>query len=784
MFPILIKVLCDDESLFEYERNIMSKNYKIHINDLGRRIAAIERLSDCTKNDAYYTDKISVQINKYKNTAELLCKMPEDVARDFLCSIGKYTYIKKSKFNLWMDIMTYIPPAIFIAGYIKNIYMGEMPNNIYDLKNFIDRYLFQFKYTAQPIVYLPELNFMLGENGLNDLHLHLNGSTESDIIWKHMLQHPYGFIINYTKKFQQNSVVRKFAEQNSPNLTPDLFGSRLITAQKLRSYICRIIYKKKWKEKIQERTDQKKGDFQLCDMFGVMQCDENIYSPIIDEILFYLYVFEYLDYTENEYIAAKFHHYLLIKGFVHRFSVMQYSQYGFSQFQLITENPIRDDVESFYKNRFLQLSSGGGKKYLGTIEGRFSPGNNKLRINESLKRIYDGFEKAQNESDDLKDVKLYLVAHFIKRKDTVNDKIISIRHRQLRTELQRKAMSLIAFFNSNSKYGKCIKGIDAAASEFDAGPEVFAPIFRFIKKNGINRCTFHAGEDFKHILSGMRYIYEAIEFLDMTHGDRLGHCTAVGISPKLWIERTGKTCFISQGEWLDDMIFLWEIITKSKHCKLQAYLPLIVCEISEFSYKIYGESYPPYLLSEAWKLRKYDPFVYIENKRVPFYNGFIAERYEDMVNIKRRFENKSIKDIMRVYHRTDDMTDMYDKIIEIECEKICTIEDMISIQGIILEYINRKGIVIESLPTSNIRISYYRNAMEYHLKDWMNCSLTNLMPPIVLGTDDPGIFTTNIFNEYARAYMHLEENSVSSHEAFSQISNIYRSSIIYKFDNQ
>lgn len=83
--------------------------------------------------------------------------------------------------------------------------------------------------------------------------------------------------------------------------------------------------------------------------------------------------------------------------------------------------------------------------------------------------------------------------------------------------------------NTNSSYAKFVTGADAAASEFDTPPEVFAPSFRRLRKNGIRHFTYHAGEDFFHILSGLRAIYEAIEFLGLQAGDRIGHATAAGV---------------------------------------------------------------------------------------------------------------------------------------------------------------------------------------------------------------------------------------------------------------
>ena len=48
--------------------------------------------------------------------------------------------------------------------------------------------------------------------------------------------------------------------------------------------------------------------------------------------------------------------------------------------------------------------------------------------------------------------------------------------------------------------------------------------------SGITHRSYHAGEDFHHILSGIRAMFDAIELLDLCEGDRIGHGTAMGIS--------------------------------------------------------------------------------------------------------------------------------------------------------------------------------------------------------------------------------------------------------------
>ena len=83
---------------------------------------------------------------------------------------------------------------------------------------FIGKALSQFAYTAQPIPFLPDLNFLIREtNGLNDLHIHLNGSTESDIIWQYMLHNPLVTLKHYETAYRKDSV-KKLGEQNNREL--------------------------------------------------------------------------------------------------------------------------------------------------------------------------------------------------------------------------------------------------------------------------------------------------------------------------------------------------------------------------------------------------------------------------------------------------------------------------------------------------------------------------------------------------------------------------------------
>lgn len=100
-----------------------------------------------------------------------------------------------------------------------------------------------------------------------------------------------------------------------------------------------------------------------------------------------------------------------------------------------------------------------------------------------------------------------------------------------------------------------------------------------------------------------------------------------------------------------------------------------------------------------------------------------------------------------------------------------------------LELLHTKEIIIETLPTSNVRIGFHKTITTYHLWNWLTWEREGCaIPPIVLGTDDAGIFATNIYNEYANVYCHLVHSQKWSHtDALKIIEQIDNSAKIYRF---
>ena len=124
-------------------------------------------------------------------------------------------------------------------------------------------------------------------------------------------------------------------------------------------------------------------------------------------------------------------------------------------------------------------------------------------------------------------------------------------------------------------------------------------------------------------------------------------------------------------------------------------------------------------------------------------------------------------------------------MISVSIDKgIFSVEDFIHIQDLVLYKLARKGIALESPITSNLNISFYKELKEHHLERWLKGHSSDgkiPMPAVVIGSDDLGIFMTNIFIEYARIMKYLEEKGYNITERMHKIEELSQISQYYRF---
>lgn len=734
-------LLCDTYSLEMYHRGM-----PVTLDDVKRHLMLLDREENVRIPDHYYRLNQEQTFKGISSLSEALTKGLGFLAENYLEIREGKIYSRVEKQNEWQLTLPAIPPLILIAAKLEKEYGYSLVPD--ERMNFLHDYICpNVHYTALPSPYIRQLEDLRERRkGLHDLHIHLNGSLETDNTWQDFLSIPDDIYKELVDAFKNNKTRELYKQLCSFLREPLDFRRLMDVAFRLREEI--------YEQVMEGKNDCR--DFTQC--LNTILADGQVIAsrrhPMTSllgdriggmemECLFYVEVLQRLKLKPSDYIANLFHFYLLILGLSNRLLVQQTQCNGFEEFQKYTLNGMREASEKKYTRRFLQMA-GNELKNIRFVEGRFAPKDVYEKSERLLFNIEEGWDKLIDRIKYIKRIEdkeqcgspylpdgwkpeLRLIAHFIKAADLHPDEFI--RYKSLRLSLRKRAEILIEMKLHDNPCAKHVVGIDAAASEFDTPPEVFAPVFHQLRSAGFRYFTYHAGEDFFHVLSGLRAIYEAVVFLDLQRGDRIGHATACGVSVQLWRDNIGERMLVRQGEYLDDLIFVYHLISKSEDGLNLKYLPKLTDRIYKLSYEIYGRYYPVHVLVQAWLQRKEDPLT------------------KDRENCLDEMD-----ELFFSYHRRS-IAERYYRIIEIDTYEILGETELHEVQLAVLRELHDREIVIESLPTSNVIIGHHHSFATYHLYNWWKWSKEgHPVPPIVIGTDDVGIFATNIYNEYCNIY--------------------------------
>ncbi|MCT7587996.1 amidohydrolase family protein [Aliarcobacter butzleri] len=656
--------------------------------------------------------------------------------------------IKNNLYFNWNNVLTFLPPLLFSS---------------YSFDRFID-------YSSLPIPYDKEL-ISLTKSKMIETHLHINGTSEAIYNWHYFLEHLDQAYLILKESFKENSILFK---QNNIYSIKDFIN----ILKKSKSIFDYILYRVDYNQNDYKKWERYLSTYIIFDKYLEkkinaikIQKNFNNLSIIEKEIEFYTLIFKIVDKEKKNVYGRLLHYYILSQSLFNKLFIQQLNQYGFSQFQRITDSKLRDIYENqgFFE-RYNQLKGIDNSNLLKHIELRFAPKNTTYKTNKLYSKIIEDYykykEQEEEKKQNLKIPTISMTTHFIKYKEQKNPKYIYIRDYKTKIELNRKVVSIIGLLSlSKPKYlpqnhmsfknFDLLNAIDAAGNELYARPEAFAKSFRYIREQAKKRfdkhinITFHAGEDFVHLISGIRYIYEAITFLDMKGKDRIGHATALGLNPKVWKKKLNNSIVIKQGEYLDNLFFIIQTIKDER--KYFNQLKNLIKEFKTYSKKIYCKKYSlrSYKKFSEYKwLDKEEAFKQLTKNQLEIFNNYHSiQRYSNY--------NEFV---------TIDLNDISDTII-------------VFMQNKILALLKEKNIAIESMITSNTRISFYTNFDEHHIIDWLQNPNS---PNIVLASDDPGIFNTNLYLEYFILYKLLEKTNL---DRKSIIKNMLQNAEIYHFSN-
>lgn len=416
--------------------------------------------------------------------------------------------------------------------------------------------------------------------------------------------------------------------------------------------------------------------------------------------------------------------------------------------------------------------------------------------------------------------KLSYVIHFPKRSQAIsNDEVYEITNSRdaiIRRKTLCQVDAIIQAMRHHPDIMRYVTGIDACSSEIGCRPEVFAVAFRKLRGYRENyqeetkhtpipvcRFTFHAGEDFLDVADGLRAIDEAIRFLEMRNGDRLGHALALGIDCEQWYAFKSNVVLLRKQDLLDNLVWVYGkmhqygVYNVQAEDKIIKYFKKLFTEIytnhldmrSHFS-ALYSVDILDYYAS--LDLRGNDPKLYFDNPdggrkrqeelrrillKVKSSNPFkvrtnYAENMDPLSNV-----------LYHYYHYNYEMKKEADVIVKFTVPK-AIIRAVCEIQEAMMYDVASKKICIECNPSSNYLIGTFKDYMKHPIFRFFNKRLySNTDPrytmknPLIsssINTDDLGIFDTSLENEYALMACAMElYNEYCPEELIIPDDNIY-----------
>lgn len=394
------------------------------------------------------------------------------------------------------------------------------------------------------------------------------------------------------------------------------------------------------------------------------------------------------------------------------------------------------------------------------------------------------------------------------RKDVLEERKSKYKvNREARKKIRKGTYKILELYEKSlvdkptEKIFNRVLGIDAAGREMDCKPEVFGQAYRSLRKVSKHKklwFTYHVGEDFIDLATGLRNIDEALLFLELEAYDRLGHALALGIEvEQIYLKRNYKM-LLEKGELLDNISWLLMNIRMYNINFETSPKEILEIKYKELIKYIFKKSIDPVIYSEVWELRgdanyyqnkiKDNLYWEISEKRDPNNKNLqrIRKMVEEDANYKTLFEN---------YFCDYETQKRYKEIIEFEIPK-GYVELLKKIQEIMKNKVKEKKICIETNPTSNYLIAPLSKYENHPIKNFFNvglCKDNNKCPQlhVSINTDDQGIFYTCLENEYALVALSLEklkdengEYLYNSYEIYSWLDKIREMGLQQSFANR
>lgn len=324
-----------------------------------------------------------------------------------------------------------------------------------------------------------------------------------------------------------------------------------------------------------------------------------------------------------------------------------------------------------------------------------------------------------------------------------------------------------------------IVGIDAASDENASEPWMFSMIYKEMRslramkpvlklgdsKNSFSHIqnigyTFHVGEDYRHLVSGLRHVDEVLKEFGFKAGDRLGHALVLGTDVEKWVA-DNEVVPLPVLEYLENLLWMWGINT-CEGIALPIQLEVLEDRIINIAKEIYGKSefITVKMLYDAYKKKFCEPEQIIERVEED------GEEKTDMfcchsTGCEKKCYSVWNSDILVLTNYCPVFEERYaeKKMVSVDKNEIALLK---SLQEYLIDKVEKNGIYIETNPTSNLSIGDFSD-MQKHPIFALNQIGDNSDHHVLvtINSDDPAVFNTNVENEFAYIYYAAENQGIS-----------------------
>ncbi len=503
-----------------------------------------------------------------------------------------------------------------------------------------------------------------------------------------------------------------------------------------------------------------------------------------------------------------FYAYLLIKESIRSELIQSNQNVGFENFSLYQKRKGDLLTDAIYRKEFTRhaVSNSLVSKNIRKIEVRIAPENDTERMCSRIREL-DSTILGNNAGKN----NLFYTVHFIKKFDNTreNTGLMHCRHYQRRKLFERQAYALSGLREKWPDVGERILGIDAASNEIGCRPEVFAPVFRYLKNHRYRyysdgdmkklpqlSATYHVGEDFLDLADGLRAIEEAVLFLNLESGDRLGHALALGVDVRDWYQSKGNRIALPVQDYLDNLVWIFQKLVQYDIQNFENLKDWIQGEYEILFGRIYRRNmdqteiniiYQAFLEEKykkeyeksirrmdfgifnyyyAWQLRGDDPESYERGYFCENYYIGRLEEYRVNFHYLKDFQKREMPEaafLYYMYHFNEGVRKEGEKTKEVLVSENY-VKAVAAIQKVMQKKIAERGIAIETNPSSNYLIGTFRQYEKHPIVQFYNKGLVHdpqqlrdcPQLSVSINTDDQGVFSTSLENEYALMARALE----------------------------